>query len=48
MDDLNRKKEISDETIATLKREIEIEQQDINNEQEQLSQVKEDLRKALI
>ena len=34
--------------IARLKREIEIEQQESNNEQEQLVQVKEDLRKALI
>lgn len=48
MNELNRKKETKDEEIARLKREIEIEQQESNNEQEQLVQVKEDLRKALI
>jgi len=48
LNELNRKKETKDEEIARLKREIEIEQQESNNEQEQLVQVKEDLRKALI
>lgn len=45
---MNRKKETKDEEIANIKREIEIEQQETNNEQEQLAVVKEDLRKALI
>ena len=40
--------ETKDEEIAKIKREIEIEQQETSNEQEQLAQVKEDLRKALI
>ena len=48
MNELNRKKETKDEEIAKIKREIEIEQQETSNEQEQLAQVKEDLRKALI
>ena len=45
---MKAKKETKDEEIAKIKREIEIEQQETSNEQEQLAQVKEDLRKALI
>jgi chlorite dismutase len=48
LNDLNRKKEIRDEEIAMLRREIDIEVQEMDNEKEQLQQIKEDLRKELI
>ena len=48
LNDLNRRKEIRDEEMALLRHEIEIEVQEMDNEKEQLHQIKEDLRRELM
>ena len=48
LNDLNRRKEIRDEEMALLRHEIDIEVQEMDNEKEQLHQIKEDLRRELM
>lgn len=48
LNDLNRRKEIGDEEMALLRHEIDIEVQEMDNEKEQLHQIKEDLRRELM
>lgn len=48
LNDLNRRKEIRDEEMALMRHEIDIEVQEMDNEKEQLHQIKEDLRRELM